>query len=205
MSMRILFSAFVLFATAATPAWAQVTVRYPTQLESHQAELQNGEIIVDVNVDGTLVHSDTLALIDAPAESIFRVVADFAGQANWVPDLTEARVISGSGERIVGQGTTDLAWPLTDRTWQINIYNRAQTFDGNSCFVSSWDYVPGSGDMIENDGYWLICPWAPDPSRSLVRYVFAADAGVSAPDFIERSVTANMVPNFINNLRQQVR
>jgi hypothetical protein len=58
--------------------------------------------------------------------------------------------------------------------------------------------------MIENDGYWLICPWAPDPSRSVVRFVFLADAGISVPDFIERSVTAQMVPQFIRNLRSRV-
>jgi hypothetical protein len=201
------FRVFILgiVAMAAPPASAQLAVQYPAQLEAHYEELRTGEVMVDVSVDGTRVHSDTLALIDAPADQVFLIIADFARQVEWVPDLMEAHVITRSGEHLIGQGTTNLAWPFTDRTWQINIHNRAQTLEGYACYVSSWDYVPGSGDMLENDGYWLICPWTPDTSQSIVRYVFLADADVSVPDFLQRRVTAQMVPQFIHNLRRQVR
>ena len=202
MNMRL--TIVLLCALIAGPASAQLVVQYPLALESSVDELSNGGVIVEVVVNGTLIHSDTLALVDAPPAAVFAVVSDFAGQLQWAPDLTEARVISGNGQHLIGEGTTDLAWPFSDRTWQIAIFNRPETHDDKPCYVSSWDYIPGSGDMIENDGYWLICPWTPDPSRSLVRYVFLADAGVPVPDFIERSVTAQMSPRFIRNLRSRV-
>lgn len=204
-TMNLRITIVLLCAMSAGPASAQLVVQYPLDLASRVDELSDGGVIVEVVVDGTLVHSDTLALVDAPPAAVFAVVSDFAGQLQWAPNLTEARVISGNGQHLVGEGTTDLAWPFSDRSWQIAIFNRPETFDGESCYASSWDYIPGSGDMIENDGYFLICPWEPDPSRSLVRYVFLADAGVSVPDFIERSVTAQMSPQFIRSLRRRVR
>ena len=202
MVMRL--SIVLLCGMTAGPASAQLTVQYPSALESHFDELSNGGVIVEVVVDGTLVQSDTLALVDAPTDAVFGVVADFAGQVHWVPDLMEARVISGTGQHLIGEGTTNLTWPFSDRSWQIDIFNRPETLNGQLCYASSWNYIPGSGDMVENDGYWLICPWIPDPTRSLVRYVFAADAGVAVPDFIERRVTAQMSPQFIHNLRQHI-
>jgi hypothetical protein len=58
--------------------------------------------------------------------------------------------------------------------------------------------------MVLNEGYWLVVPMADDPTRSLVRYRFAANAGISAPDGIERRATRRMLPGIFEGLRRQV-
>lgn len=96
---------------------------------------------------------------------------------------------------------TRIPWPISDRTWSIQVHNRREVLLGVDAFVSSWTYVQGSGNMVDNTGYWTVKAWP--GGRSLVHYAFRADAGLHVPDFIERRATAGMLPSIVDNLRQR--
>lgn len=201
--LRPLILAAMLSLPAAIAA-AQTTPVMPTISDSLRSELESGDIDVNVTVDGQTINGRVTAIIDADPASVWEVVSDFVGQERWVPDFQNARVVSGSGARFVAYAETDLPWPLTTRTWQVSLHNRETTVGGQECFVSSWTYVEGSGNMVDQTGFWIVTQYQDDPSRTLVHYRFRADAGISAPDFIERNTTRNLLPDIIAGLRRVV-
>jgi hypothetical protein len=207
MRRRILLLAAALTTSItlhAAPAWAQYTPARPQLSEAAWNEVRNGDVWLQVTVNGQVIEGDVVAVIRADAARVWAAVSDFAGQDRWVPDLEDARIVSTQGNIQVGAATTRLSWPLSNRTWQVRIHNRAQTVGGVEGWVSTWEYIEGSGNMLDQSGYWLVQPWQEDPTATLVRYRFRANAGISAPDGIERSVTRRMLPNVIRGLRQHL-
>lgn len=184
-----------------TTSFAQVTPRYPTLTDELIARLETGEIVVSVSTQGNAVSGQITALVEAPVADVWAVLIDWPGQQNWVPDMYDARIVSGSGERLVAAAATSLPWPLTDRTWQVNLHNRQTTLDGHECWVSSWTYIEGSGNMVDQDGFWMVTGWNDEPNRALVHYRFRADAGIPAPSFMSRNATRSLLPQIMAGLR----
>jgi carbon monoxide dehydrogenase subunit G len=200
---RTLLLAVLLLVPSAFAA-AQTTPVLPTITDAERPDLEAGEIRVRVSVDGQTINGRVTAVIDADPESVWSVVSDFVGQERWVPDFQNARIVSGSGARFVAEAETDLPWPLTTRTWQVALHNREATVGGEECYVSSWTYVEGSGNMVDQTGFWIVTQYEDDPQRTLVHYRFRADAGISAPDFIERNTTRSLLPEIVEGLREVV-
>lgn len=203
---RVLISGAVLTAlfVIATTASAQPTVRAIALSSSEMSEIDDMEILVEVEVEGTTIEGVITARVNALPEDVWAVVSDFGNQDQWVPDMENASV-EGSGERVVGYAETNLPFPLSRRTWSINLYNRAETVAGIESYVSTWTYIEGSGNMNDNQGYWLIQPHPTDDGASLVRYEFIADTGIRAPDGIERNQTQRTLPGIIEGLRIRIR
>ncbi len=201
--LRPLILAVMLLLPAAIAA-AQNSPVMPNISDSVRLELESGEINVDVTVNGQTINGGVTAIIDAEPAAVWAVVSDFVGQERWVPNFQNARVVSGAGNRFVAYAETDLPWPLTTRTWQVSLHNRQTNVGGQQCYVSSWTYIEGSGNMVDQTGFWIVAPYQDDPSRTFVHYRFRADAGIRAPDFIERSTTRSLLPDIINGLRRVV-
>lgn len=197
-----LLVASALVVTTATVS-AQPRVSLPELSTEELAELIGGDVQVDVRVDGPTIRADIVGVVDAAPARVFAVIRDFAGQENWVPDLYDASVVESSGNVVVGEGNTRLPWPLSDRQWRLRIVSSEETLEGQPALVARWTLVPDFGNMVQNEGYWLVLPVADDPSRSLVRYRFVANAGISAPDGVERRATRRMLPGIIEGLRRQ--
>ena len=194
----------VMLTLPATIATAQQTPVMPTISDSLRTELEAGDIDVNVTVDGHTINGGVTAIINAEPDAVWAVVSNFVGQERWVPNFQNARVVSGSGARFVAYAETDLPWPLTTRTWQVSLHNRQTNVGGQECYVSSWTYIEGSGNMVDQTGFWIVTQYQDDPSRTFVHYRFRADAGISTPDFIERHTTRNLLPDIINGLRRVV-
>lgn len=182
---------------------AQPRVTLPNLSADALAGLVGGDVQVDVNVDGPTIRADIVGVVNATPERVFAVIRDFAGQENWVPDLYDASVVESSGNVVVGEGNTRLPWPLSDRQWRLRIVSSEETLEGRPAMIARWTLVPNFGNMVQNEGYWLVMPMADDPSRSLVRYRFVANAGISAPDGVERRATRRMLPGILEGLRRQ--
>lgn len=185
-------------------AFAQLAVRAPSLSSDELAELAQGEVIVEVEVDGAVIDGTIVGVVDGAPADVFAVISDFANQDAWIPDMYDAEVISTSGGSVVGSGKTDTPWPIEDRVFQLEIENGPATSFGEQAFSSVWTMVEGVGNMVSNDGFWLVMPFDGDPARTLVSYRFVANAGVSAPDGMERSATQRMLPGFITGLRERL-
>lgn len=182
---------------------AQPRVTLPNLSADALAGLVGGDVQVEVNVDGPTIRADIVGVVNATPERVFAVIRDFAGQENWVPDLYDASVVESSGNVVVGEGNTRLPWPLSDRQWRLRIVSSEETLEGRPAMIARWTLVPNFGNMVQNEGYWLVMPMVDDPSRSLVRYRFVANAGISAPDGVERRATRRMLPGILEGLRRQ--
>lgn len=180
-------------ALGATPVPA-----LPRMTEATWVGLRAGEVEVAATADGSAIGADVLAWFDAPPERLWERILDFESQDDWVPDLTQARVVGREGEVAICAGVTPVPWPISDRTWAIRVHNRATTLDDQPVWLSTWTLQPDSGNMVANDGYWLLLP---HEGGTLVRYVFRADAGLSVPDFLEQAVTRRSMPKMIAALR----
>ena len=73
--------------------------------------------------------------------------------------------------------------------------------DGMDVNLSVFEYVQGSGNLVDVQGYWLLLPWGDDGSQSLVRYHVAIDLGTWLPDFLLEWSTENFLPMKIQGLR----
>ena len=182
-------------------ALAQPRVHDPSPSTSQTADLEDGEILVRANVDGTVTTGHIMAIVEAPADEVWAIVSDFANQDRWVPDMYDAAVVSTSGSTEVVSAKTNLPWPLADREYTLNVTDGQQTVGGVDSYVSSWTY--GGGNMNENRGYWLVQPWDGAADRTLVVYEFEADTGIRAPDGIERNATRRMLPGILQGLRDR--
>lgn len=182
-------------------ALAQPRVHDPSPSTSQTADLNDGEILVRANVDGTVTTGHIMAVVEAPADEVWAIVSDFANQDRWVPDMYDATVVSASGGTEVVSAKTNLPWPLADREYTLNVTDAEQAVGGVDSYVSSWTYA--GGNMNENRGYWLVQPWQGSESETLVVYEFEADTGIRAPDGIERNATRRMLPGILQGLRDR--
>ena len=189
LAIAILFPAF---------AAAQESPRYPRYDDEDVQEMLSGDVKVSMRRgDGDTARGTALGLIQAPLEELAEIIRDFDHHEDWYPDMTTSTL---SGD--VGHGVINAPWPMTDRTWDITIESGDRTVSGHTCFASTYQHVPGSGNVTDTHGYWLLCPWSDDTSYTLVRYVLNMDPGVPVPDAMIRSSTRRMLPGVINGLRE---
>ncbi len=202
LAARALTACVVLGLPAIASAQLRV-VDLSISAEEH-AELVDGEILVDVDVNGRIAEARVIGVVDRPVDEVWRVVADFENQDQWVPDAYDTVIVGREGDAIIGDGMTSVPFPLTDRQWRIRIRHHEEERDGQPRYVAEWVHVPDVGNMNANDGYWLLQPFDGDDSRTLVTYAVRVDSGISVPDAIERSATRRMFPDFIRRLRERV-
>jgi hypothetical protein len=184
-------------------AHGQISVTAPNLDADELAELGAGEVIVDVDVDGNEVSGTIIGVVDGPVDAVFEIIADFADQDSWIPDMYDAEVVQSGSDVTICAGKTDLPWPLADREYQLEVRNGPSPSHGEQAYSSRWTMVEGIGNMVTNDGFWLVTPFNGDVSRTLVSYRFVADSGIAAPDGMEQSATRRMLPGFITGLRER--
>jgi hypothetical protein len=148
--------------------------------------------------------ADAIGVVSASPEQVIAVVSDFENHSEWFEDLTLAEIVGREeGGIVVIRGVTDTPWPMEDREWTNRTWNGEREVDGVSAYVSTWDYVEGSGNLEDTEGYWLIIPWNEDGTQSLVRYYMILDLGTPMPDFLVNWGAENMLPSRIQGIRDR--
>jgi hypothetical protein len=186
----------------ALPALAQPTPSVPSLSQEQVDRLNLGEILVDLNTELEPPVGDALGVIDASAEACFAIISDFSIQSTWVEDIILSEVTGEEeGGIVLTRGITDTPWPMEDRVWSNRTWNGQTEVDGVMVYVSWFDYIPGSGNLEDVEGYWLLIPWGDDGSKTLLRYHIAIDLGTPMPDFLLNWGTENMLPTRVMGLR----
>lgn len=188
---------------ASSPVEANERPRYSAIAAADVADLRD-EQQVRVSVrQGTPNRGVVVGLIQAPAEELYRIVLDYPRIPEWSPALVRAAESGDTGATKVVEGETHLPWPLSNRTWRINVEYGPRTIDGTEAWVVAWDYQAGSGNINDTFGYWLVMPWPEDPSYSYVKYVLNADPNIALPDWLIRTITRRTLPDLVRNLRRR--
>ncbi|MCA9562998.1 MAG: hypothetical protein KC561_05890 [Myxococcales bacterium] len=198
--VAVSFLAVVLSSGA---AFAQMEPSIPTLSQAQVNQLNAGEVIIDV-VPGEVPIGDAIGVINATPEQVMQIVQDFESYPEFMNDIVHAEVQGTEGDYLLCHGITDTPWPMDDREWVIRATGGPTTVDGLDVYLSTWDYVPGSGNVEDTTGYWLAIPWGSDGSQTLLRYRLRVDLGTWLPDFLLNWATENFLPNKITDFRGRV-
>lgn len=188
----------VLFLSAT--AYAQVTPAIPSLSSSQFQQLNEGEILVDVVV-GEVPIGDAIGVIEATPEEVMEVLRNFDDHERVMSDMILAEILEYDGDVALCHGITDTPWPMEDREWVIRASDEVTQIDGMEVILSTFEYVEGSGNLEDINGYWLFIPWGADGSHTLARYHLEVDLGTWLPDFLLEWSTENFLPIKIQGLR----
>lgn len=181
-----------LFLATITPATAWAQLASPSSTTSVAfSELVDGLRVVP----GETIKGEVVGVVDAPLEAVLAVVLDCDGTADWFP-ATE-RTQSPLGTTGLCAGITSAPWPVSARTWTIEVGSHQQS-DGT--WVVPFSYVPGSGNIeAMHGGYHLRA----HGDQTLVAYEGWLDPGLSLPDFVLRWGTRTLLGGLLDALERE--
>ena len=165
-------------------------------------ELMDGDAIVDTERGEGVNRGDVIGLIHAPMDEVWEIVQDFENLDRWFPDMQDTELVGSD----LGQGGTNMPWPVADRRWQIELdREEGRVVDGITANVAWWtcnqDYEDSNVD--DTYGYWLVYTWPDNPEYTLVRYVINADLGIWLPDPVIRWATRRLLPGMVEGLQER--
>lgn len=189
----LLISSLVSAQEAVSPI--SVSAEQRTQLEA-------GETLVATET-GQINRGQVIGLVDAGIEPLMRIITDSDNQHLWFPDMVESALISRADDHGRSSGRTNMPWPISDRRYEVDGRYTQYTYGGHECHAIEYQYVPGSGNMDELFGYYLLCPWDGSDSRTVVKYVINADVGVWLPSGVIAWAQRRLMPGIITGLRER--
>jgi hypothetical protein len=160
-----------------------------------------GEVLVDGEA-GDISRGVVIGLLNAPAEALVAILADVENHEHWFPDTNDTTLVSQDGDTATFSGETHIPI-LPNRRWTNRGTYSTHNFATGTCHVFDYEYVEGSGNMDELFGYWLLCPYAEDPSKTMLKYVINADLGVPLPNSLLNWASRRMLPGVISGLQER--
>jgi hypothetical protein len=164
--------------------------------------LKSGRVLRTMT-DTMPFRGQAVALIQAPVNQLAEILLDYPNATKWAPSMAEMRLVSRAGNIDVLEGVTDLPWPIPDRTWRMRAVIGPKTVAGRSAWTNEFQYVPGTGNINESAGYWVLAPLPDDPEWTYAKYVLYGDPGISLPDFVIRWASGSALPGIMNGLRNR--
>ena len=162
------------------------------------ARVAEGERLVS-GEPGDVNRGVVIGLVNAPVAEVDAILQDVGNHDQWFPDTNNTVVISSEGASMRFSGETEVP-VLRDRQWTNDGTRSTQTFNGVECVVFTYEMVPGTGNMDELFGYWLLCPH--DASGgTIVKYVINADLGIPLPNALLNWAARRMLPGVIDGLQ----
>lgn len=190
----------VLFLVALGPWESLAQENRFTLSDDERQRLVAGECLTLVEDSGDAQHLRVVALIDAPLERVWQVVTDYDTMHQWFPDLKESKALSTDGNVIMMYGRSAAPFPIADREWK-GTARKSCSMDKDDRFcVSSWEMVPGSGNVRRNEGRWHIQRWS--ETQTLVLMENYIDPGLLLPDALLRTKMRKQLPAIISGLRK---
>jgi len=109
-------------------------------------------------------------VIDAPMKKLCSIIQDFPGYPDFMPNMSQTRVVRTEGTASVVDMTLKL--PLG----KIKKYRlRMEPAVGEQTCRRSWRLVPWEGlkpeeTIVDTTGYWHLAPSASDRNKTVVKY-----------------------------------
>ena len=138
-------------------------------------------------------HGAVSGIVDAPIERVLDLIIDCDGADAWFPELVATHTVAPGR----CGGGTNLPWPVTDRTWQIDVHP-AEVERG---WDVSFAYVAGTGNLARMDGAYHLEPLA--DGRTRVTYEVWIDLGFWVPDPLVAWATRRVLPGILQGLEAE--
>jgi ribosome-associated toxin RatA of RatAB toxin-antitoxin module len=134
-------------------------------------------------------------VIDAPADQIMDVIADFGAYPDWATGVKTADVVAGSDEGRAKQVHFVLdASPIRDE------YDLGYTWDGNRAV--SWSLAEPGKMLTSMDGTYVLEPV--DGTQTRVTYQLAVDVSVPLLGMLKRKAEKVIIDTALKGLKKQV-
>jgi hypothetical protein len=186
-------------AVAAAEGAHALGERCPSTRGKEEA-LERGEILIELteHAGSEAKEGCVVGYIAAPPEAVFRVLQDAGSYDEYMPRVRSSEVSTGGGDVVLNRQVLELPFPIGDRRFTIRL--RSESLDGGTLRLS-WTYVPGSGNVEDTRGYWLVEPWH---GGSRVTYVLWSDPGGVIPKWAVNRASRRTLPRVVEALRERV-
>lgn len=134
-------------------------------------------------------------VIDAPADQIMDVIADFGSYPQWATGVKAADIVDGSdGDRAKQVHFILDATPIRDE------YDLGYTWDGNRSV--SWSLVEKGSMLKSMDGAYILDPL--DGAQTRVTYQLAVDVSIPLLGMLKRKAEKVIIDTALKGLKKQV-
>lgn len=166
--------------------------------------LDGEEIAVSLReVDGSNAKEGcALGVIDAPVEQVFAVLDDPGRFGEFMPHVEESEVEEGDGGVVLNHQVLDLPFPIRNRHYTVRLQSRPPAPELPDRWEIIWSYVPGSGNVNENEGAWTLLRLSEE--RTLAAYRVHTDPGGLIPKWALNRVIRKTLPDVIRAIRRRV-
>jgi hypothetical protein len=174
----------------------------PTAAEA--ARLAAGEVLLEsrpVPPRG-LAEERGRGIVEAPPPRVFAALTDFAHYQEWVPFVKRSDARAMADGSVVSFQSLDLPFPLGKRYYRLSARIAVEGQGAARVWRTWWTYVPGSGNVADHYGWWVLVPWGRD--RTLAACALYTDPGGSTPAWALHRGTAQTMPYIFSGLRQQI-
>jgi hypothetical protein len=141
--------------------------------------------------------------IDAPPERVFRTLTDYSHWHEFMPFLEESGARPQPDGSVVGSHLLRLPKFLGDRRYLVRFTQKVDALPGGRTWRIVWRYIPGSGNLKDHHGSWILTSAGPGRTQAVLR--LETNPGGATPTWaVERGISS-AVPWIFHGLRQQVR
>jgi uncharacterized protein YndB with AHSA1/START domain len=165
-----------------------------------ERRLESGEVLVTTEeVAGRSVpRVRARALVQAPPEKVWSIIADVARYKDWMPRILESEELSREGDEIVVRLRFDMPFPFGDLS---SVTAAVYTVEPGRLYKRTWRLR--GGDFLENTGSWTLEPHG-DGRATHVTYEILSEPNVPLPSFILESAQRTTLPELFTRLRARV-
>ena len=133
-------------------------------------------------------------VIDAPADRIMDVIADFDSYPEWATGVKTADVVASDGGRAQQVHFVLDATPIRDE------YDLGYTWDGDRSV--SWSLTEKGAMLTSMDGAYVLDPV--DATQTRVTYQLAVDVSVPLLGMLKRKAEKVIIDTALKGLKKQV-
>jgi coenzyme Q-binding protein COQ10 len=182
--------------------WSSVAISVESEAalafnESQLSQLKVGEIIVYVQRSKGQQNGmvEALILIDAPAETIWKIMIDCPGAPTFVPGLKTCKILDSGKNWDIIRHEVKWIWFFPKISY---------VFRADYQINKRIDFVKIKGDLREMKGSWRLFP-LDETGQTIVRYEVYLDPSFFIPQWlVERSLMTDL-PDMLAALRTKVR
>jgi ribosome-associated toxin RatA of RatAB toxin-antitoxin module len=169
--------------------------------DTDRERLEAGEVLAEARTleEEGAVAARVRAVIAAAPAKVWEHVAACDKYSEFMPRLSESRIVEQEGERVVCHLRIDMPFPL-GALWSES-EGRHRALSGGR-FERRWKLLRGT--YKRNEGHWRLGPWGEDATRTLVTYQVVVAPDKAIPQSILREGQRRSLPELIEALRRRV-
>lgn len=151
-------------------------------------------------------------MISAPPAAVEKVLEDVSGYTVFMPYVSEARVISQSGNETITYQRLNVPF-VANRDYTVRV-DRGTTKGANGVTIyrDTWQTANDAGPAERhglvrvkvNEGSWLLEPAGPAGDTTQATYQIFTDSGGALPAFLANRASQTVIPKLFDAIRKQV-